>query len=159
MEGTKYEGGIESAAQKYFPGSAPPPTVNAINGELLTGCKVKGHPYNYRLHRDPNTYLVCEQDVVAPLSPEGFLLLEAIKNCVDRLEAYRHRLEWGLSLEEGSKVAVTTSGFRYSMMNVPAIVHYKGQKGKFPGTFFGIEVSVSVVSLARYKVLLYQDSY
>ena len=135
MEGTKYDGGIESATLQQ--------SSNVINGELLTGCEVKGRPYNYRLHRDPNTYLVCEQDVVAPLSPEGFLLLEAIKTRGDRLEAYRHRLEWGLSLEEGSQVAVTTSGFRYSMMNVPAVVHYKGTKGKNPGTFFGVEILVS----------------
>ena len=145
MDGTKYEGGIESTAKQYFPGSAPPPTVPVSKGELLTGCELKGQPYNYRLHRDPNTYLMCKQDVVAPLSPEGFLLLEAIKNRGDRLEAFRHRLEWGLSFEEGSRVAVTTSGTAHSMTNVPAVVRYKGRKGKIAGMFFGVQLLVCTI--------------
>ena len=37
-------------------------------------------------------------------------------------------------------MAVTTSGIRYSMMNVPAVVHYKGTRGKNPETFFGVKI-------------------
>ena len=94
---------------------------------------------------------MCKQDVVAPLSPEGFLLLEAIKNRGDRLKAFRQRLEWGLSLEEGSQVAVTTSGIRYSMMDVPAVVRYKGRKGRIPGMFFGVQILVRICMYDAYR--------
>ena len=89
--GTKYEGGIESAAKKPWYVPPPPPSVAVSGGELLTRCeiKIKGQTYNYQLHRDPNTYLVCEQGVVAPLSPDEFNLLQKKKNRKDRLEEFR----------------------------------------------------------------------
>ena len=118
--------------------------MNVLNGELLVSYFHEGQPYNYQVQHDPNVYLTCEADTVAPLRPEAFSLLEAIKKRGDRLEAFRNKLDWGLSLHEGSQVSVTIPRDKpFVKHQAMAVVHYKGGKGKSPGTFFGVEILVS----------------
>ena len=123
-------------------------TTNVVGGELLESYQQADQAFNYRLCSDPDLLLFCEADYVAPLQEEQFHLLEAITNPLDRLEVFRHKLEWGMSLKDGANVCVTlpTNGASPPTY-AKAIVRYRGPLGKQYGTFFGVEIMVCSYSV------------
>lgn len=141
--GTKYDGGVKSVVKKILPGATPYTTLNLLSGELLVEYWHDDQPHNFQLYRDPSVLLYCEADSVAPLSPKEFLLLEAVPYPGERMDAFRHKLEWGLSLKEGVSVNVTIPGDNLSTPpKCRAVVHYKGKVASQPGTYFGVEILV-----------------
>ena len=118
-------------------------TTNVVRGELLESYQQADEAFNYRLCSDPDRLLFCEADDVAPLQEEQFHLLEAITNPLDRLEVFRHTLEWGMSLKDGANVCVTLPNNGASPPTyAKAIVRYRGPLRKQYGTFFGVEIMV-----------------
>ena len=130
------------SAIKKFIGSATQSPVNVLCGELLVGHD--NHDYfNYKLSRDTNVLLFCDNNDIAPLNNEEFLLLEAIKKPSDRLTAFETKLELGSSLEVGSAVCITVEENLGVEKYVRAVVHYKGRVGSLPGVNFGVEILVN----------------
>ena len=132
---------VRSALKKLVHGSAQS-RMNVLCGELLLGHANDDH-YNYVLSRDSKVLMFCDNNDIAPLNHEEFLLLETIKKPSDRLVAFR-RLEWGVNLKTGSAVLITVPGDNLSVeKRARAIVHYKGAIGNSPGIHFGVEIMVS----------------
>ena len=141
VTGTKYN---KSLLKRFIPGSTQKSPVNVLRGELVSE-KPDNPPFNYVLSRDPNVYLFCNENEVAPLSSEDFLLLEAISEPYDRIDAFNNKLEWGTKLEPGTGVYVTVKGPPLSVRErVLAVLHYKGEIGNIPGIQFGVEILVSL---------------
>ena len=141
--GRKYDGAVKSAIKKYFPGVTPHSQTNVLAGELVTDYWQADQRFNYRVYNDPNILLYCEDDNVSPLGEEDFLLLEAVSRPADRIEAFRHQLEFGMALKEGSSATVSLPVANLSApTRVRAVVHYKGKVGNQPGTLFGVEILV-----------------
>ena len=112
-------------------------TVPVMRGELIK----RGPNLDYNLHRDSSVSLQCSPGDVGALHNEEFLLLEAIADPRVRLKAYQHKLDWGVSVKEGSTVQVSIAGGDLSRGD-RAVVHYKGKIGDKAGTFFGMELLV-----------------
>jgi hypothetical protein len=146
LKGTKIVDGMaRSAIKKIFPGTT---SVNVLRGELLLGMKHGNHQFNYMLFNDSSICLLCDEYDVAPLNSEEFLLLEAIKKPVDRLDTFNKKLEWGVQLKPGHAVYISIPGANLSVKNnARATVHYKGQVGKLPGINFGVEIMVRIVTI------------
>ena len=142
--GTKFDGAVKSAFKKIIPRTNPYSPVNVLCGQLLIKCQQDDQQaLNYQLLCDPNVFLYCDKYTVAPLGPEEFQLLEAIKSHTDRLEAFRHKLDFGISLQQGHSVYVTIPGENLSVEPLArATVHYKGKIGNLPGVNFGVEIMV-----------------
>ena len=140
VTGTKYN----KSLKRFIPGSQHS-SVNVLRGELVSEIKPDNPPFNYVLSRDPNVYLFCTENEVAPLSSQDFLLLEAISEPYDRIDAFNNKLEWGAKLEPGASVYVTAKGPNLSVKeSVRAVLHYKGEIGNIPGIQFGVEILVSL---------------
>ena len=129
--------------------------VNALRGELLVAIRGEdliprndgAKPHNYRLERDMTVTLRAEEDEVAPLDLRDFLLLEAIKSTHSRFDTfiYAYKMEWGLSLKEGSEVfvAVNPEMPHHSWLRSRAAVCWVGELGGSErGTVFGVEIMV-----------------
>jgi hypothetical protein len=101
--------------------------------------KVGSPHYNYELRRDPAVCLHCDDESVALLSEEEFLLLEGIPTPLDRLDSFKNKLSWGVKLEKISLVHVALP----EGSHVLAIVRYKGEVESLRGTHFGVEFTVS----------------
>ena len=147
VQGVKYDGAIKSTVIKFLSGSRESYShINVPKGELLINRQPSDdRPFNFHLFRDPNVLLFCEADNVAPLGEQEFLLLEPIKSRSDRLEVFNRRFEWAMALKEGSSVDVTIPGDNISVpVCVRATVHYRGEVEDHLGTFFGVEILVSV---------------
>ena len=144
IEGKKCDGGAISAVKRFFSERfATYSTTRVVCGELLESCQNDDQPFNYRLCRDPGVLLFCEADNVATLDEEQFHLLEALSRPADRLEVFRHKLEWGMSLKDGAGVHVTLPSDSASPPTyAKAIVRYRGKIGNQCGTFFGVELMV-----------------
>ena len=141
--GRKYDGAVKSAIKKYVPGVTPYSQTNVLAGELVADYWQADQRFNYRVYNDPNVLLYCQDDDVSPLVEEDFLLLEGISRPADRIEAFRHQLEFGMALKEGSRVTVTLPGANLSApKRARAVVHYKGKVGNQPGHLFGVEILV-----------------
>ena len=141
VQGAKCDIGAKSAIKKFI-GSATQSPVNVLCGELLLVHANHDH-YNYVLSRDSNVFMFCNDNNIAPLNHEEFLLLEAIKRPYDRITAFR-RLEWGVNLKTGFAVYVTLPGDNLSVQERTwATVRYKGAIGNLPGIHFGVEIVVS----------------
>ena len=134
----KFDGGLK---MRIFGGV--PLHVNVLRGELLLG--VEGSDlYNYALSSEESTCLFCDENDVAPLNNEEFLLLEAIKHPSDRLEAFNeNKLDWAAKLKAGVSVDVRI-GCNISYPDYArAVVHYKGMLKEQNGLYFGVEILVS----------------
>jgi hypothetical protein len=137
----------KSAIKKIIPGFTPYSSVNVLRGELLLGMKDESHRFNYMLLNDSSICLFCDETDVAPLNSEEFLLLEATKKPVHRLDTFNHKLFWGVKLKPGHAVYISIPGANLSVKdNARATVHYKGQIGKLPGIYFGVEIVVRIVN-------------
>ena len=136
VTGTKYK-------KRFISGSTQ---LNVLRGELVSEIKPDNNPpFNYVLSRDPNVYLFCTENEVAPLSSKDFLLLEAVSQPCDRIDAFNIKLEWGANLEPGAGVYVTMKGPYLTVKErVRAVLHYKGEIGNIPGIHFGVEILVSL---------------
>ena len=144
VQGTKVDGVAKSTIKKLFTGSATQSPANVLCGELLLRHTISDDYYNYVLSRDSSVLMLCDDNDIAPLNHEEFLLLEAIKRPYDRITAFR-RLEWGVNLKIGSAVSVTVPGDNLSVdKRARATVHYKGAIGNLPGIYFGVEIMVSL---------------
>jgi hypothetical protein len=153
-KGTKFDGMAKSALKKIIPGSTPHSSVNVLRGELLLGMKLESYQFNYMLHNNSSICLFCDETNMAPLNSEEFLLLEAIKQPGDRLDAFNKKLEWGVKVKPGHVVYISIPGAGLSVRDsARAAVHYKGQIAKQPGIYFGIEIMVRIV------ILKYPDEY
>lgn len=69
----------------YQTGSATYLPIDVLRGELLLEMKQESPPFNHALGRDASICLFCDEDDVAPLNKEEYLLLEAIQRPCDRL--------------------------------------------------------------------------
>ena len=148
VQGTKVDRVARSAIMKLITGSATQSPVNVMCGELLLR-HTNDDYYNYVLSRDSSVLMFCDDNDIAPLNREEFLLLEAIKRPYNRITAFR-RLEWGVGLKIGSAVSVTVPGDNLSVdKRARATVHYKGTIGNLSGIFFGVEITVSLKLLAH----------
>ena len=147
--GRKYDGAVKSAVKRLLPGATPHSPINVLTGELLVDYCQEGQPFNYQVYNDPNVLLFSDGgDSVSPLGEEDVLLLEAISRPADRIEVFRHKLEFGMALKEGSCVTITLPGANLSApTRVRAVVHYKGKVGNQPGTLFGIEILVCDIAI------------
>ena len=147
--GRKYE----YAMKRFVLGATPHSPINVLTGELLVDYFQEGQPFNYQVYNDPTILLYCEADNVSPLGKEEFLLLEAISRPADRMEAFRHQMDFGMVLKEGSRVTVTLPA--WANISHPtgarAFVHYKGKVGNQPGTMFGVEILVCLKNLIIMK--------
>ena len=65
MTGTKHK---KSSLKRFIPGSNQQSPVNVLCGELVSEIKPDYPPFNYVLSRDPNVFLFCTENEVAPLS-------------------------------------------------------------------------------------------
>ena len=116
-----------------------------MRGELVSEIKPDNPPFNYVLIRDPNVSLFCTENEVASLSSKDFLLLEAVSEPCDRIDAFNNKLEWGAKLKPGALVYVTAKGPNLAVKeSVRAVLHYKGEIGNIPGIQFGVEILVSL---------------
>ena len=126
-----------------------------IPGQDLVLRNDGGKPHNYRLARDATVTLRAEAEV-ALLDREDFLLLGAIKSAHSRLNTFisAYKMEWGLSLKEGSEVfvAMNQEERHSAWLRSRAVVRWAGELGgKERGTVFGVEITVcNVVQLSRY---------
>ena len=136
----KFDHGLK---KKLFGGG--PQHVTVLRGELLMGVDGSNH-YNYMLSHEENTCLFCDENDIAPLNNEEFLLLEAIKKPFDRLEAFRsNKLEWAAKLKAGVSVDVRTGGDNISHPEYArGVVHFKGMLKEQNGVYFGVEILVSL---------------
>ena len=151
VQGAKCDIGAKSAIKKLI-GSATQSPVDVLCGELLL--ENDGDYYNYVLSRDSNILMFCDGNDTAPLNPEEFLLLEAIKKPCDRITAFR-RLEWGVGLKIGSAVSVTVPGDNLSVdKRARATVHYRGTIGNSPGIHFGVEIMTVSLDLYNYVLMI-----
>ncbi len=131
------------ALKKLLHRGAPHQNINILRGELIVA-KQDDPSYNYQLWSDPNVLFYSEEDNVAPLSQNEFLLLEGIKKPLDRL-VNGDKLELGEALGVGSQVYVNIPGPDLSVAAVErarGVVHYKGRVGDMPGIRFGVEILV-----------------
>ena len=132
--------------------------VNALRGELwlaipgqdLVPRNDGGKPHNYRLARDTTVTLRAEDEEVAPLDWRDYSLLEAIKSPHSRFDTFisADKMEWGLSLKEGSKVFVIMNPEEdhHSWLRSRAVVRWVGELGgKERGTVFGVEIMVGIM--------------
>ena len=128
-----------------------PKQVQVLLGELLTlishreiQTRNDGKPaHNYRLKKDPNVTLYCEDDDVAPLSRDNMELLEAIQKPWARFAVFSedNKLEWGgRKLKKGSLVYVKLHTGIWSF----AVVQYVGIVETLKGRNFGVEIIVSL---------------
>ena len=141
--------------------------INVLRGELLLAIRGQdlvprddgGRPHNYRLARDTTVTLRAEEEEVAPLDREDFLLLEAIKSTHSQFDTFisAKKMEWALSLKEGSEVfvAVNPEMPQHSRLHCQAVVRWVGELGgKERGTVFGVEIMVGIM-LYNYWLCLY----
>lgn len=95
------------------------------------------------LSRDPSIRLFCYPFEVKQLNREEFLLLEAINEPLNRLNAFE-KLQWGVQLKVGDIVSATLPEGNFSIIeHAKAIVRYKDVVEDLPGIHFGLEISVS----------------
>lgn len=142
-EGTNLDdGAMVAALQKLI--SSPPShkSTNVLRGELLA-MKQGSLYFNYSLSRDPSICLYCPEKDVFPLTRDEFLLLEAVKTPIERLDAFSKKLTWGVRLKLGDIVDVT-SNFIPSECAM-AIVRYKGEIEGLRGIHFGVEFLVRLL--------------
>ena len=129
--------------------------VNALRGELLLAIRGQdlvprndgGKPHNYRLARDTTITLRAAEEEVAPLDWRDYSLLEAIKSAHSQFDTFisTDRMEWGLSLKEGSEVFVVVNleEDHHSWLRSRAVVRWAGELGGSErGTVFGVEIMV-----------------
>ena len=126
---------------------SPESTVTVKHGELVKYYNHLKKKYNYTSQSDQSVFLKCDDEDVAPLHLEEFLLLEGFDNPADRYTAFTEGLmEFGLSLVPDSKVFVVTSGTSSAKQGlVRATVRYVGEVEDLPGTQFGVELNVSMI--------------
>lgn len=142
-QGSKYDG---SVVKKILPWTTSYTPVDVLSGQLVVKCHQAYHTFNYQLHSNSNVYMICDEHSVAPLSTDEFLLLEAIKSPEDRLETFRQKLDWGISLKQGESVYLTKAGETIlAPQRSRVVVHYKGKVGNLPGVMFGVEIMVYYV--------------
>ena len=100
---------------------------------------------------DKSLRLNCPIADLARLSDEEASLLLAISSVGERYQTFndRKRLEFGrlLSPEDQVFVAVAVKGFT---KDLPGVVWYKGKLPSWPGTIFGVELTVGINSLAGF---------
>ena len=144
-------------------------SVNALKGELLVAIPGQdlvprndgGMPHNYRLVRDTTITLRAEAYAVAPLDLRDYLLLVAIKSVHSRFDTfiYANKMEWALSLKQGSEVFVTVNPEmpHHSQLHSRAVVRWVGELfGRERGTVFGVEIMVcNVVQLSIIIIIIY----
>ena len=145
-EGTNLEDGAMMAALKRLISSPPShkPT-NVLRGELLE--MKQGNPYfNYSLSRDANICLYCSEKDIYPLTRDEFLMLEAVKIPIERLDAFSKKLTWGVQLKQDDIVYVTVAeGNSFPSERAMAIVKYKGEMEGLRGIHFGVEFLVRLL--------------
>ena len=118
--------------------------MNVLRGELLLSLP-DDPKHTYRLDRDPTVVLTVSDELqIAPLNHKDFLLMQGIRQPTDRIDTFnKGKLEWALSLRQGSKVYVKLPDSNLSVEKwARATVHYVGQVGNLPGTQFGVEILV-----------------
>ena len=129
----------KSALKKIIP-AVPYSEVNILRGELITVKQSSSSETKYQLHRDPNVYVKCINEDIAPLNQQEFLLMEGIEKPADRTEVFnKEKLDWGITLEQGAPIYVILCYAQYAR----AVMHYKGFIGNVPGIRFGVEILVS----------------
>ena len=133
-----------------------PRNTNSIPSQDVVSRKDGGKPHNYRLARDMTVTLRAEEEEVAPLDREDFLLLEAIKSAHSRFVTYIsiNKMVWGLSLKEGSEVFVVMNPEepQTPQLRSRALVRWTGELGeKERGTVFGVETMVYIIR----KIIMY----
>ena len=133
-------------------------TKQILRGELLRPIPLAeirprsdGVKPNYSVDRDPTVTLYAVKNNVSSLSREDYLLLRAIESPFDRFRVFSdpHWLVWGASLHVNSQVYVcipdpghSDSASTWSI----AVVRYRGAVKTLPGTTFGVEIMVCVIS-------------
>ena len=149
-----------------FAGLISRKAVNALRGELLLAIRGQdlvprndgGKPHNYRLGRDTTITLRAEEEEVAPLDWRDYSLLEAIKSAHSRFDTFisADKMEWGLSLKEGSEVFATAfSEEHHSWLHSRAVVHWVGELGgRERGTVFGVEIMVGMNNIIVYCCII-----
>ena len=134
--------GLSKSALKKLISAVPYSEKYILRGELVTikqSSSSESKQY-YPLHRDPNVYVDCVAEDVAPLNHQEFLLMEGIEKPADRMEVFnKEKLEWGITLKQGSQVYVIFNNTQYAR----AVVHCKGLIGSVSGIQFGVEILVS----------------
>ena len=147
--------------------------VNALRGELLLAIQGEdliprndgAKPHNYRLARDMTVTLRAEEQEVAPLDWRDFSLLESIKSAHSRFDTYisADKMEWALSLKEGSEVFVAVipemphhSLRSRAVVSCQAVVRWVGDlEGSERGTVFGVEIMVGINKYNYWLCLYY----
>ncbi len=125
---------------------------HVLRGHLLLEIEEQLHDCNYILYHDNSTGLKCQEKDVALLERKEFLLLEAIKDSTDRLDAYHNKLSWGGELTQGCTVFVTIPEAASSSR---AFIRSIGTIGNLPGMYFGVEILVSSPKIFQQHATLY----
>jgi len=127
---------------------SPESIIPVPRGELMNSCSHFEKKFNHTLQSDQSVFLKCDDEEAASLHEKEFMLLEGIDNPEDRFSAFAAGLvEFGSSLAPGSKVFVATNGAGYAAQNLTrATVHYIGEVEGYPGTQFGVELKVSMLT-------------
>ena len=106
-------------------------------GEFVVKCEA-GQPFTHCLCRDRNMYMTCEADQLSGhLSARQVQLLVAIENYADRIDVFKNKLGWGLSLKAGSNVLVSIPG---KDIEAKAVVRYCADAES--SNLFGVELMV-----------------
>ena len=94
---------------------------------------------------DPKLRLECRKEDVTELAVDEADLLSAISSPTSRLRIFNDekRLDFGKRLEHGSRVLVLVRGVSDKL---PGVVRFKGKLSDSPGTMFGVELYVSLLS-------------
>ena len=134
--------GLAKSALKKLISAVPYSEVFILRGELVTIKQSSSSETKYQLHRDPNVYVNCTIEDIAPLNQQEFLLMEGIEKPADRVEVFNdEKLDWGSTLKQGYEVYVILN--LNSTQYASTVVHYKGVIGSVPGIQFGVEHLVS----------------
>ena len=132
-----------------------PTPIQFLRGELFQGVPEAEQPTDSTqvavvgIERK-SFYLECRKEFLARLSEEDTNLLLAITSSEGRYVTYvdRKRLTFGRQLLPGSAVFVEVKGVSNVM---PGVVWYKGVLPPSLGTWFGVELIVSIRALALVK--------
>ena len=133
-----------SKALKKILVTVPYSEVHVLRGELVivNQSSSSESKHYYQLYRDPNVYVDCTIEDIAPLNQQEFLLMEGIEKPADRVEVFNdEKLDWGSTLKKGSRVYVILNSTVTQYAR--AVVHYKGVIRNVPGIRFGMEILVS----------------
>ena len=134
VQGIKYDDETPFYKKIFLGNSSTPITV--LRGELILL-----QEDTYVLCSDPGVSFTCTEADMRVLNSEEFLMLKAVKEPVDRLDAFTDKLQWGMEISQGASARVKMADDEYARCYVKEKLEI-GNDGKF----FKVEILVSFLT-------------